>query len=147
MIGNLLINIGFMLLGGLLYRLGGYGKPFNTKVRDLGVPTVMGLYMYYLGLANLSVILCFGLLFGSLTTYFKPKGMPAQWYHWMLCGLVYGLSMLPWAWQSGHWGMFAIRTLGLVVLVPAYSCALDDVNLEEGMRGVLIIGTLAWLGM
>lgn len=146
MIKHTLISLGFMLLGGLLYRLGGYGKPFNTKVRDLGVPTVMGLYMWYLGLANYALILCFGLLFASLTTYFKPGGTPARWYHWALCGLAYGLAMLPWAWMSGQWQPFIFRTVALTGLVSVYSCALDDDNLEEFTRGLLIIGTLPWLG-
>jgi hypothetical protein len=70
---GILIIIIACILSGVLYRLGGIGKPYNTKYRDLGCPTV-GLIALLLTngfyWADWWVyFLTFGLTFLTLTTY------------------------------------------------------------------------------
>ena len=61
------------ILGAILYRMGGSDK-WNTKWRDIGVALVgVGLLMILDFHASYwwIYLLCFGLYFGSLTTYWK----------------------------------------------------------------------------
>lgn len=129
-------------LAGVLYRLGG---KYQTKIRDFGVPVIMCVAMLSMGHAHWSLVLCFGSLFGSLTTYWKKKRTDAKWYNWAITGLFYGLSMLPYAIFTGHYLGFAVRSLVLAVLVMVWSLSIGRDWLEEWGRGFLIISTLLLL--
>ena len=60
-----------LILNAILYRLGGYGKPFNTKYRDFGCPAIALGTLFLLGVRApwWCWFFSFGLMFGSLTTY------------------------------------------------------------------------------
>lgn len=137
----ILIIIILSIISGIFYRCGGSSK-FNTKFRDLGCPTIMLIAMAVLGNHHWSLLLCFGLLFASLTTYFKRKGKDSEWYNWLLVGLAISLSMLPWAYLTGHLHGFYLRSFILTLGITSWSEAVDNDVLEEFGRGLLIIATL-----
>jgi len=129
-----------ILLSAVLYRLGGIGKPFNTKYRDLGCPTVgliallltNGFYwsdwwVYFLTL---------GLTFGTLTTYwdFLFHEVDNYYAHGFAIGAV-GLLLcfvMPW------WIPVA-RLVICTVGMGLWSKWIDQDWLEEGGRGALFI--------
>lgn len=141
------------ILAGVLYRMGG-AAGYNTKVRDLGVPTIVTVYLLTLGLkASLwsfcglvvAYFIAFGLLFGALTTYWKKKGTNVHWWNWLFTGLGYSLAALPIALYTGHWIGFGIRCAVLTGLIVWWSETQGNVVWEEGGRGFLIIATLPLL--
>lgn len=132
-------------LSGIFYRLGGYGLPFNTKVRDFGVPSCMITYFMLTEHWNWILILCFGLMFGAQTTYFKKKGSDAKWYNWLLVSLAFSFAMLPYTWITGHWVGFELRTLVVIVITVIWSELIGNVNFEEFFRGFIQIITLPLL--
>ena len=141
---NILILIGLSLLAGFLYRAGGADWG-NTKWRDLGVPIVMIYAMSLLRGWDWSLIPCAFLLFGSLTTYNKWASRSKTDVlapSWAVTGAFYGLSMLPYAFFTGHWWMMGARTVILALFVCGWSEAIDDVKWEDGGRGFSIIATL-----
>jgi hypothetical protein len=149
---TILIVVALALIAGLLYRLGGYGKPYNTKVRDFGVPTCMVLAMAVMGHLHWSLILCFGAMFGAMTTYWdwinkwltvEDKGRE-YWFNWALTGFFYGISMLPYVIWSGRWSVFLPFILSTTILTALVSEFSDDVNVEEVARGAIAIGSLMW---
>ena len=107
----------FSCLSALLYRLGGWGHGFNTKVRDLGTPFCMIGYMILSGCWNGWLILCFLLMFGAQTTYWKKKGSDAKWFNWLFTGLAYSLAMLPYSLATGNISGFLIRGWLLLCLL------------------------------
>ena len=143
MLIRLILLIIGSIISAILYRMGG-SDTFDTKWRDLGIPTLMILLMSLFGLWHWSLLLCFSLLFISLTTYFKKKGTDAKWWNWLLCGTVYGLSMLPFAWMTEHWLGFILRTIFLMFSITLYSELIGDVIWEECGRGFIIIASLGF---
>lgn len=155
---NILIWLIATILGSCAYRLGGASKTgewydfmCRTKTRDLGVSSVGILYL--LSVSNIYTIsflcwicylLTFGLMFGALTTYFK-KGQDAKAWNWMLVGLAQGLALAPYAFITGHWIGFAIRTVFLVITITVWSEWQGNVVWEECGRGALIITSLKFL--
>lgn len=143
---KILILIFFSLLSALLYRLGGIGKPFNTLYRDLGTPLVTLLAFLILGGQFVWWIwlLCFILMFISMTTYWKGNAPDVLWYHWLFTGLAYGFSMLPYAFL-GHWVGFILRTGILGLLTMIWSEKNNNDTLEELGRGFLVTITIPLL--
>lgn len=134
-------------LGGILYRLGGIGKPFNTKVRDIGVPI---LSLGVLGLMGARAswylwLLTFGTMFGAMTTYCKFGQEDVKWWNWLLTGMLYGLSALPITFALGHWGGFIARTIFLMGSVSGWSEAVSWDTLEEWGRGFLFVVSIPFL--
>jgi hypothetical protein len=87
------------LLSSVLYRLGGVGKPFNTKFRDLGCPTVLVALCWILFGFHWVYIPMFGLCFGALTTYWDFLfGYDNFWMHGFMCALPTALLcwFIPW---------------------------------------------------
>jgi hypothetical protein len=138
-------------IAGLLYRLGGVGKPYDTKYRDLGVPLVGILLLWYLyplyagWKEYLAYFLTFGLYFGSMTTYWKKKGTDARWYNWLFTGLGYSLAFLPFSFFSGLWLGFVIRTIIVAVATTLWSEKIGNVVWEECGRGVITTITIPLL--
>lgn len=138
-------------IAGLLYRLGGVGKPYDTKYRDFGVPLVgiVMLAFFYNFHTDwkiiLSYFLTFGLYFGSMTTYWKKKGTNAYWYNWLYTGLGYSLAFLPFAIVTGNWLGFGIRTILVSVFTSLWSDKIDQVVWEECGRGVITTATIPLL--
>jgi hypothetical protein len=114
--------VGISLLAGLLGRLGGVGKPWDTKMRDLGVPACLTIALLVLGLNHSSwgfwwlvgAYFCqFGLVFGSCTTYLDSIfGYDNFW----ASGALVGLASFPIAIVTGHWWLFAARAILLAVI-------------------------------
>jgi hypothetical protein len=126
------------ILAGFLYRAGGTGYPYNTKWRDAGCSLVMLITMFIWSFTShwISLILCFGLMWGALTTYWKKKGTSAKTINWIFTGLGYSFSMLPFTIVSGKWLGFILRTTILTTFVTVWSDSIGDVEIEERGRGI-----------
>ena len=145
------------ILAGTLYRFGGWGLEgfikfpklpywlFNTKARDFGIPLCMLLYMLVVGAWHDSLWICFFLVFGAQTTYFKKKGTSVKWWNWMLVGLAFGVSMLPYAIATGCMIGFYRRTFLLILLTVAICEASENDFIEEFSRGFIQIYSLGLL--
>lgn len=138
------------IISGILYRMGGAGKPFNTKFRDFGVPTIgiallLYIYPHYDWKTLLSYFLTFGLYFGSMTTYWKKKGVEAKWWNWMLTGLGYGLAFLPFAYVSGKWVGFVLRCIICSLTTMIWSEKINNAVVEEFGRGFIATATIPLL--
>ena len=143
---NVISLLCFSVCAGILYRMGG-SKDYNTKFRDFGVPFVSCVYLWVTaGLGHWSLILCFGLMFASLTTYFKPKGKPAKFWNWALVGLAFGLSAFPLLIGFPLLWRLVVRTVALIVAVAVWSDNIDCDVLEEFGRGFLFTASLIALG-
>jgi len=140
----ILLTLLASILGAVLYRLGG-AKGYNTKFRDLGLPTVGIGLLWILGGWNWWFILCFGLYFGSMTTYWKKKGTDAKWWNWLLVGLGYSLAFLPYAVATGHGGGFIIRTVIVTAATALWSEFIGNPVVEECGRGAITTITIPLL--
>lgn len=137
------------IVGGILYRLGGIGKPFNTKIRDFGVPLVIvGLihFVFKWQVPWWVHFLSYGLMFGVLTTYWEYWGSDdVEWYEWALTGFFYGLSAILYAWQLNAWIGFGIRVFVLTVFTCVWSVLMKKPRWEEWGRGAGMVVTLPLL--
>lgn len=135
----------FAILGFILYRMGG-SAGYDTKWRDIGIPVCLIPLTLILGLPiNSWFWLSEILLFASLTTYWKKKGTDARWYNWAMVGLGVGLAGIPYSVSIGSCGGVWLRPPLLALLITLWSEFNDDVVLEEGGRGFLIIFSWALL--
>jgi hypothetical protein len=136
---KLLILLIAILLSSVLYRLGGIGKPFNTKFRDLGCPTVFTALMIILFGFNISFwwayLITFGLSFGALTTYWDFLfGYDNYWFHGFMCGLA-ALPLVLFI----PFSILAIRLIICTLGMGLWSKFIDQDWLEEGGRGAFFI--------
>jgi hypothetical protein len=88
------------------------------------------------------MFLTFGLTFAASVSYYKKEGQPAKWWNWLLVGLVYGISALPYVWVTQMWTPFIIRTAFLAMATMVWSEHIEDVMWEECGRGALVVSTL-----
>lgn len=140
------LTILLTLCSSVLYRMGG-ATGYNTKFRDLGCPTCATLAMLlWFGWAW-TLIPCFLLLFGSMTTYWKKKGTEAHWYNWLLTGLGYSVSLLPWIIQTHDWTGFALRTFVLTGLTTVWKTYIFNAVVSELGMGALVILTIPILAI
>lgn len=106
---------------GLAYRLGGIGKPFNTKFRDWGCPACAFLSMWALNINTefwWSLVTFFA-MWGAFATYWDKWGTEAvEWFEWMITGFFYGMALLPIAMYTGKYLGFIIRTVILTIFMP-----------------------------
>lgn len=136
------------VITGVFYRVG--GTEYGTKWRDLGVPVCVTLAITLTVGFHWTLIASFGLLFASLTTYnkwfgkliFKRKDNEVHWEGWLITGLFYGLSLLPYIIHTGEWLEFFMRASILSTLTCVLSELIGTAYLEEFCRGFLIIYTL-----
>ena len=133
----------------VLYRMGGIGKPFNTKVRDMGCAFVCLAWLFFnLKAPWWSYLISFGAMFGALTTYHKwlsrliYKTENVEWVSWLFTGLVYGLSLFPLALATGNWAGLIYRSIVLAAGTCLWSEGIALDWLEEGGRGLLLGLTL-----
>lgn len=145
------------ILSGILNRLGGIGKPFNTKYRDWGVPLCGIIYLYprlpqasafwlWMALAGF-----FAATWGALSTYWDKWGTDGvEWYEWALHGFMIGLAAFPIAIYTGNWAGLVVRTAILTVFMPfsnKFQCKIfwDGTDGVEGARGIIIMATLGMI--
>lgn len=141
---QLLTTLFFSIISAVSYRMGGSGN-FPRWVRpvvvSLSTILLMGIFIGF----HWSMILCFGLSFGALTTYWKKKGSDAFWYNWLFTGLGYSLCILPFIFHTHVWLGFGIRTGVLTALTVLWSDLMGNAVIEEGGRGALITLTVPLL--
>lgn len=127
-----------------LYRIGGKGKPFNTKYRDLGCPLIVYGYLLTMWhpinlLGWIMVLLAFGLTFGALTTYWDSLfGFDNFWFH----GFMIGLACFTLFWAGIVWWPILIRTILLATLVGDWSQWIKNDDIEESGRGFFLCATI-----
>lgn len=129
-------------VSGVLYRLGGIGKPFNTKYRDFGCPVCSVLSLLVLGIYApwWVFILYFGASFGTMTTYWDYWGTDdVEWYEWALTGFMYAVPALLICVFWGHWIGFLVRCAALSVTTCLYSVIVRKASVEEFGRGFLFV--------
>lgn len=134
------------LISATLYRLGGIGKPFDTKYRDLGCPLVfLGLFWGLQGfkLAFWWVYLTvFLLTFGALTTYWDKLFKKDNFW---FSGFMVGLAAFPLYWLGFPWYLILIRAI-LLGILWGYWCKIFSRDwVEETFRGGTISLTVPLL--
>ena len=138
---SILLSVIFGIASAVLYRMGGSGN-YKREIRLYGLPTLMIIYYTITGNFHWSLIICFGLLFGSLTTYWKKKGTDAKWYNWLFTGLGYSLAMLPYCIATHHFLGFLERTIVVTIFTTVWSQLIGYDIWEEFGRGFIICVTL-----
>jgi len=133
------------ILGSIFYRLGGL-KGFDTKFRDLGVPTVGLVVMLLLGIKVMWWVhlLSFLLFFAALTSYEYWLDYDNFYLH----GFFTSFAYIPYAIATGMWLAFTLRvaiatvSIGLLnYFANKYSWKHSD-WIEELGRGGILIATL-----
>ncbi len=134
-----------------LYRMGG-ADGYNTKFRDFGVPTCVVMVLMIMGFFNWMFIPIFGLTFAAMTTYHKwlgrlvgRKDNEVHWESWAMTGLAYSMALIPYAWTTGHWTGFFVRTAVCTVLTAGWSSLVGNAKWEELGRGFIVTATLPLL--
>jgi hypothetical protein len=143
---KIIILLILSIISGVLYRMGGKGKPFNTKYRDLGCPLIALIALWLLVGFQLSYwwvyFLMFGLMFGALTTYWDFLfGFDNYWFH----GFMVGLSTFPLFWLGIYWWAILIYSISLAVSMGIWSKLINWDVAEEFGRGFFITSLLSTL--
>lgn len=137
------------IIGGILGRLGGWDKG-NRMFRLIGVPLCCVVLMallyhplswWYAG----SLLLTFGAVLGTTSTYYKKKGKPVRWWNWFIYGAMEGIAFLPVVLYSQNWLGFAIRTSVCATLIFFWDELIDIDWLEEFGRYFIVVMTVPLL--
>jgi len=147
-----------IILGAILYRLGGASHSDYPKLpkwlvksytRDIGVTLLTILYLTVLGKYHWSLWGCGLLTWGAITTYHKwlnkyfgDTTEDAHWYNWFAHGLVIGLSLIPYGVITNTLPMVICRSLLMGFVMAIWCECQSDVEIEEGFRGAVIVGSL-----
>lgn len=164
MIGNIL---GLSLLSGILYRLGGIGKPFRSWMRDWLIPGVVIVVMIFILKIQApwwAYLISYPLMGGALCTYWDDSDDPfkdsfSRIINWMypednfyLHGFIIGLGLFPIAIVGSlGWIPLLIRAVVLGFLMGGLNWLVHKLNIpfgdwiEELSRGAFIIVTLILL--
>jgi len=132
------------ILSSILYRLGG-SKDYDTLYRDCGCAAVTCLLAGYLLVWSWTLILCFGLMWGALSMYWKFGRRNSKWYNWLMTGIMYSVAMLPYVIAEELWIGFISRTIILGALTMIWSELQSNDVKEELGRGALIPLTIPLL--
>jgi hypothetical protein len=138
---KILLLIIVAIISAVLYRMGGYGKPFNTKFRDFGCPLCfIGaslLWWHPIDLQGwLIYIPVFGLMFACMCTYWDKIFRYDNF--WFTC-FMYGIATFPLYWAGLHWYSILIYAVANAVIGGGISVATKIDWLEEGARGASLI--------
>jgi hypothetical protein len=135
------------ILAGILGRMGGVGKPFSTKMRDLGVPLCLTIALLVLRVDCpwWALLIAFGAVFGACTTYLDSIfGYDNFW----ASGALVGLASFPVTLFTGHWWLFAARAVLLAVIWGSLNRWLPERVLlwrrdtvEEFCRYAVVVGS------
>ena len=143
---NILLIIALIIIGAILYWRGGQGKKLYRRVgTNLCAISIfcllnpsMQVWWYLIPLTILIQYLC-------LSTYWKFNLPDVLWYHWIITGLMYGLSALPLLWGGASMIGFILRTVVLLIGTVWVSERSNKVFVEEFLRGFLFSGTMVLL--
>lgn len=141
---KLILTLGFSVGAGVLYRMGGSGK-YDTKVRDMGCPTVAILTFLLWNPFHLSLILCWGAMFGAMTTYwdFVNKWLPVEdkgreyWWNWALHAFGLSLAMIFYTIFKHNWIGFIVSSIINIVGITLWSEKIGNAVWEERGRGFI----------
>lgn len=134
------------IICGVLYRLGGIGKPFKTWMRDWTIPFVFlvalsllkGFHLFYWW----EYALTWGLMGGALTTYYDTIfGYDNYYAH----GFGIGLAASPLIWAGMPWQAILLRSVALAMAMGIWSNLINWDDLEEMGRGAFICATIPML--
>ena len=132
------------ILSGILGRMGGAAH-FNTKYRDLGIPTLFTIYMLYFHHSLNSLLpyfLTFGLMFGALTIgYFDFLTKDKSDNYW-LSGFVVGLSTIPCMFFGIHWYIILAKCLVIALIWGSINKLLKNAVIVEFLRYALTFAVL-----
>ena len=146
----LLLTLILSIISGTCYRMGGSAK-FNTKYRDLGCPLIALILLWLLGglglqspiLPKIALILTsYGLMFGSLTTYWDFITGKDNFY---LHGLFCGLAFIPLHWTGLSWWVIGIRAIVCAIGMGLWSAWQGNDIKEEFGRGFILTVTIPLL--
>jgi hypothetical protein len=151
---KIIVGILATILSSVLYRAGGYGKPFKTWIRDWLIPLILYSTIAFicvpkhlLGYICLTVaILPTG---GALTSYwdFLFKGKDNFYFH----GFMIGLGAFPLYWYGSHWYFILLRAILLAISFGLLNWYVNKKavphsdDIEEFSRGALIALTIPLL--
>jgi hypothetical protein len=138
---KIIIVIVFSVLSGVMGRMGGSGR-FPRQVRVIGVPFIQTLLFFLFGVhAWWSLLISFGLTIAAISTYWDFLYKFDEFY---THGFFIGLSAFTIALVTGHWWLFAIRTIMLTVFIGVWSALISNTVWEESGRYTSIPLT-AWM--
>jgi hypothetical protein len=140
-----LVVIILSILSGWLYRAGGIGKPYPTKLRDIGCSLCLIASLYLFKGLQWAYLPVFALSWGALASYWKGKAVDMKWWNWGLHGLGCGLAALPVIFLGISWYQIGLRTLFCTVAMTAISEASKDVFVEEFGRGFIFCASVIFL--
>lgn len=157
MLLKLIATVILACIAGMGYRMGGSGN-YPRWLREAIDCTCMILVCLIWGLGNWSLVLCYGLMWGAMTTYFKKKGTEAQWYHWAIVGFATSFCMLPLvlikyyglpysSWPESLWLAFIIRILFQTVAICVWRTWMGNAVIQELGTGFIMIITLPLLAL
>ena len=140
--GQIIPIIILILLGSFLYYLGGQGQKLYRRIGTnlcailifCILNPLMQAWWYLIPLTFITQYAC-------LSTYFKFNEPDVLWYHWIITGLMYGLSALPLLWGGASMVGFIIRSIILLIGIVWVSERSNKVFVEEFFRGILYTST------
>lgn len=145
---QIILTIVLSIISAILYRMGGYGKPFNKLYRRIGCSLISTCLVIIIGIHAQwwLYILYAGASYGVLTTYWDKWGTDdVEWYEWALTGFAYAASAVMLCIGWGHWIGFSIRCVVLTVFTWGISAGSKNVWVEELGRGVVFTATIPLL--
>jgi hypothetical protein len=132
------------IISAAFYRLGGM---FQTKIRDLGCPTIATVALWLLGIHNpIVLVLHFFLVFGALTTYWDFLFGEDNFF---MHGATIGIAGFALSISNIPFRALCLRTVILAVTMGSLNLIVNKIPwlpfkdwIEELSRGFLIIITL-----
>ena len=135
------------LICAILYRLGGYGKPFKSWMRDWLIPPLIYAWLLYYRHPGalwgyLLVLPAIGLTGAALTTYLDSIFGYDNFY---AAGFLVGLGAIPFMFAGIAWWIILIRAVVLGLCWGAWCKFFGNDWVEELSRGAFIALTLPLL--
>lgn len=144
MIFKIIATATLAIASGIFGRMGGSDK-YNAKWRDAGDAIIVCLLLGIWGGFHWTLIPVFGMMWGSLSTYFKKKGEPVRWYNWLIVGAMFCLATIPYVWAMGLWAGFGLRFIILPPLIMLWCVLIGNAVVEELGRYFLLAITIPLL--